>query len=335
MKVYKKGGGGMRRSKWMTILVTALVLFIWLNSDNSVAHYIAAVKENRIQDTAAGAEDELMQRIRESAASKRIAPVEPRVDRVWKLIPGYNGIEIDADRTYELNRKAWTGGEIQFVYREIEPKTKLTDLGAHPIYKGNPLKPMVALMINVAWGNEYIEPMLKVLSDEGVKATFFLDGSWLSKHADIAKRIQAEGHEMSNHAYSHPNMSQLDRTSALRQITRTEQLLKDQLGIQNRWFAPPSGDYNQQTVELAAEQGLGTVLWTLDTVDWKKPAPEWIIRKISLRLEPGALILMHPTASSSEALPGMIAAIKNKSLTLGTVSELLSTKRIAPVERPS
>ncbi|MFS0727892.1 polysaccharide deacetylase family protein [Paenibacillus sp. 1P07SE] len=330
----------MLRKKMVAMSMTFVALVIWLSWDNSVPLYISAVKDGAVYPqaafgTAGKADDELMNRIREEASARRIAPVEPRLDRVWKLIPGYNGVEVDIERTYTLNQQTWSGGELQFVYREVEPGVRLEDLGAHPIYKGNPLKPMVALMVNVAWGNEYIDPILKVLSDEDVKATFFLDGSWLSKNTDIAKKIQSAGHEMSNHAYSHPNMSQLDRAAALSQITRTEKLLQEQLGVRNRWFAPPSGDYNQQTVDIAAGEGLGTVLWTLDTVDWKKPAPEWIVRKISLRLEPGAMILMHPTASSSEALPGMIAAIKSKRLEMGTVSELLSTKRVGAVEQAS
>jgi peptidoglycan/xylan/chitin deacetylase (PgdA/CDA1 family) len=70
------------------------------------------------------------------------------------------------------------------------------------------------------------------------------------------------------------------------------------------------------------------VLWTLDTVDWKHPPASSIVLKIRTRVEPGSLILMHPTDSSSEALPGMIAAIKQKGLALGTVSETLSPERI-------
>lgn len=38
------------------------------------------------------------------------------------------------------------------MYRQIKPKVSLDDLGAQPIYRGNPAKPMVSLMINVAWG---------------------------------------------------------------------------------------------------------------------------------------------------------------------------------------
>ena len=218
------------------------------------------------------------------------------------------------------------------MYREVEPKVTLDDLGRVPIYKGNPNKPMVALMINVAWGNEYIPSMLRTLNKENVKATFFFDGSWLKKYPDIAKQIQAEGHEISNHVYTHPNMSQLDRNAAYNQIAKTEALLHLMLQVKNHWFAPPSGDFNQMTVDVAAEQGLKTVLWTLDTVDWTHPPAYSIIQKVRTRVEPGSLILMHPTDSSSQALQGMISAIKAKGLMLGTVSDTLSAKRVSLVE---
>jgi peptidoglycan/xylan/chitin deacetylase (PgdA/CDA1 family) len=77
---------------------------------------------------------------------------------------------------------------------------------------------------------------------------------------------------------------------------------------------------------------LRTILWTLDTVDWMKPTPDSIVRKISARVEPGSLILMHPTASSSGALEGMIREIRRKGLALGTVSELISPNRVPKVE---
>ena len=163
---------------------------------------------------------------------------------------------------------------------------------------------MVSLMINVAWGNEFIKPILNTLEKENVKATFFLDGSWLKKNTDIARIIQAAGHEISNHAYSHPDMSRLDRQSAYNQIAKTEALLQSTLHVKNHWFAPPSGDFNQMTINVAAEQGLKTVLWTLDTVDWTHPPASSIVRKIRLQVEPGSLILMHPTDSSSAGAAG-------------------------------
>ena len=276
------------------------------------------------------ADNDLLLIIQQEAEKRRVPPIDARVDRVWKAIPGYNGLEVDVEQTWKLALQKGKGGEIPFVYKQVLPSVRLEDLGPHPIYKGNPHKPMISLMINVAWGNEYIPGMLEVLEKENVKATFFFDGSWLSKNIETARTIQEKGHELSNHAYSHKDMSKLGREETVREIELTQKLLKEKLGVDNTLFAPPSGDFSELTVKVAYEMNLKTVLWTLDTVDWKKPPSDSIVRKVAARVEPGSLILMHPTESSLGALPGMIAEIKGKGLKLGTVSELLSSDRIDP-----
>lgn len=322
--------------KAAVIAASMLMLIVFVRMNGDVSAYLAAIKSDAAAAVTGKVERseqekrELYDTIAAEAQARREEPVNARIDRVWRAIPGYNGLEVDVEKTYEAALRTPLTSGIPYIYKEIEPQIKLDDLGAHPIYRGNPNKKMIALMINVAWGNEYIEPMLKTLEREQVKATFFLDGSWLNKNVDVAKTIQAAGHEMSNHAYSHPNMSELSRQAAYDQIYKTEKLLKSTLGASNKWFAPPSGDFNQMTVQVAKEQGLKTVLWTIDTVDWKKPPPESIIRKINATLEPGALILMHPTASSRDALAGIIASAKAKGYALGTVSETLSSDRINP-----
>ncbi|MEK4195148.1 polysaccharide deacetylase family protein [Paenibacillus sp. FSL L8-0323] len=273
--------------------------------------------------------NDLRTRIETAAAKLNAPPVNAVVDRVWKAIPGYNGLEIDVESTYR-NALLAPKEPIKFVYRQIEPQISLNQLGAEPVYRGNPAKPMVSLMINVAWGNEYIVPMLDVLDEENVKVTFFLDGSWLSKNPELAKEMLKRGHEMENHAYTHPNMSTLSRARATVEIEKTQKLLKESLGVTNKWFAPPSGDFDQETVEIASSLGLKTVLWTVDTVDWRNPSPESVVAKITSKAEPGTLVLMHPTASSSKALRAMIRGIKAKGLQLGTVSQTLSAERLIP-----
>ncbi|GAA3406555.1 polysaccharide deacetylase family protein [Paenibacillus hodogayensis] len=276
--------------------------------------------------------EQLRSSIEEEAQKRREAPIDAKLDRVWKAIPGYNGLEIDVEATWKRAHQEGIEKGIPYVYKEIPPQVRLEDLGAQPIYKGNPQKRMASLMINVAWGNEFIGPMLDILEKEQVRATFFFDGSWLSKNIDTAKTIQAKGHEMSNHAYTHKNMSKLGREDNRKEIEQTQKLLKEQLGVDNVLFAPPSGDFSDLTVKVAHELNLKTILWTLDTVDWMKPTSDSIVRKIAARVEPGSLILMHPTASSSGALQGMIRTIKQKGLALGTVSELISSDRVPKVE---
>ncbi|WP_379151462.1 polysaccharide deacetylase family protein [Paenibacillus sp. sgz5001063] len=272
--------------------------------------------------------EDLRRMIESKASALNSPPVDATVDRVWKAIPGYNGLEVDVEATYRNAMLKGPNDGLKLLYRQIPPKISLNDLGAQPIYRGNPAKPMVSLMINVAWGNQYIIPMLDILDQEQVKVTFFLDGSWLSRNKELAMEMQKRGHEMENHAYTHPNMSTLSRARATAEIQKTQNLLKESLGVTNIWFAPPSGDFDQETVDIAASLGLKTVLWTLDTVDWRNPSPESIISKISSKAEPGTLILMHPTSSSSQALKGMIRGIKAKGLQLGTVSQTLSAERV-------
>ncbi|GLX68533.1 hypothetical protein MU1_28780 [Paenibacillus glycanilyticus] len=329
------------RNKLMGLLASFLVLFALFRLNvGGVMDYIEAVKGQEAVVTGGevsisdAEKTKLKTTIETEAAERFVAPIDARIDRVWKAIPGYNGLEVDIEKTYQQTLASGTTSPIQFVYKEIPPKVSLKDLGPWPIYKGNPNKKMIAIMVNVAWGNEFLPSILDTFDKENVKATFFLDGSWLKKYPDVAKQIQDRGHEISNHAYSHPDMSTLNRQSQYTQISRTEDLLKGTLSVQNKWFAPPSGSYNQTTVQVANEQGLMTVLWTIDTVDWRKPSPDWIIRKISSKLEPGAMILMHPTASSRDALLGMIREAKRQGYALGTVSETLSSDRLpAAVEQ--
>ncbi|MEW9697670.1 polysaccharide deacetylase family protein [Paenibacillus sp. SI8] len=270
----------------------------------------------------------LLDIIKAEASKRYVAPINAKIDPVWKAIPGYNGLEVDIDETLKLAEHHLTPGKIQYVMRETKPSIQLDDLGPNPIYKGNPKKPMASIMINVAWGNEYLPKILDTLRKENVHSTFFFDGSWLKKNVEMAKKIQSEGHELSNHAYSHKDMRNISHSKAVEEISKTEELLKQQLGVKNTLFAPPSGYFKEETVQVASELKLKTVLWTFDTIDWQNPGADRIMERLSKSIEPGTLILMHPTVSSSEALHGMIRMIKNKGLTLGTVSELLSSDRI-------
>lgn len=299
-----------------------------------LAPFVQAVKEGKPGDfavfgTGEGGELTLRDWIQTEAERRRIEPSNAVIDRVWKAIPGYNGREVDLAAT---QARAKSSGllpdhpDFPWVYREIPPSVRLEDLPLAPIYRGNPAKRMVSFMINVAWGDEYLPSLLETLDAENVKATFFLDGSWLAKHEETAKQILARGHELSNHAYSHPDMSALGDARQRQEIGKTEALLA-KLGVRNVWFAPPSGAYNDRTVKIAREFGLRTVLWTVDTVDWRNPPPSSVVAKIASQAGPGHLILMHPTAASRDALKGMIRALKAKGFKLGTVSQTLSAER--------
>lgn len=315
------------------IAASALMLVVLIKMNGNISSFMKHVKE---QDAVYAffqvnrSEEEktlLLKQIKEEAEKLKIEPINARIDRVYKAVPGYNGLEVDIEATYELNVNAVRGAQLRYIYREVEPAIQLEDLGSYPIYKGNPEKRAVGLMINVAWGNEYLDSILNTLKDADVKATFFFDGSWLKKNKELAQRIAEEGHELSNHAYSHPDMANLSHFEQTQQIVKTEALLKE-MNASNKWFAPPSGSFNATTVKAAREHGLLTVLWTIDTIDWRNPSSEQVMTRIRSKLEPGALILMHPTAATEKTLPMMIQYMKEQGYFPGTVSHTLSSDRL-------
>ncbi|ASS65667.1 MULTISPECIES: polysaccharide deacetylase family protein [unclassified Paenibacillus] len=324
----------MKLRQWGLSAAFGAAVVLLAVSYGGAGGYVQAVKsgESRSAMLLTDNEEALRTEIKLEAEKRYIPPVDAKVDRWFRAIPGYDGREVDIEATYR-QAQLRPDGPVQYVYKAVKPKVSVENYPLEPIYRGNPAKPTASFMINVAWGNEYLEPMLATLDRFGVKATFFLDGSWLKKYPEEARKIQAAGHEISNHAYSHPDMSKLGMEQQTLQITRTELLLKETLAVSNRLFAPPSGSYNASTVKAARAQGLRTVMWTLDTVDWRKPSPGAVVDKIARGIGPGSLILMHPTASSRDALEGMIKAAKRKGLLLVPVSETISEERIeAPVE---
>lgn len=271
---------------------------------------------------------DLLKHIHSYAAEHNAEPIDAKVDKIWKAIPGYNGLEIDVDASY-LNMLQNEDFEVdQLIYNEIPPKVHVNDLPPSPIYKGNGEKPMNALLINVAWGNEFIPKMLEILAKHDAKATFFFDGSWVKENTDVAKTIHENGHEIGNHAYSHPNLQHKSHAETTEELQKTNDVIEATIGVKPKWFAPPSGSFNQQTIDIARDLDMLTILWTVDTVDWKKPATDEMVKRVLSKIDRGSMILMHPTKPTAEGLEAIIKGIKKKGFQIGTVSELMSEKRI-------
>ncbi|PYZ93097.1 hypothetical protein CR194_07820 [Salipaludibacillus keqinensis] len=255
------------------------------------------------------------------------APIDAKVDPVWKAVPGYSGRRIDVQKSFEKMKEQDRFQESQLVFQEIPPEITLKDLPPEPIYRGNSEKPMVGFMVNVSWGNEYLPQLLKIFHKHQIQATFFLDGSWVKNNPNLAMMIKEEGHEIGNHAYSHPDLQKLSRERIHDEMTRTNEVIEAALNVTPQWFAPPSGSFHGEVVKIARDLDMYTVLWTVDTVDWKKPDPFQMADRVVSNVEPGSLILMHPTASAVNGLEKMIEGINQKELRAGTLSEVLNEQR--------
>ena len=308
-------------------LMAFLLLSAWFSVNNSLVDtYVATLKGNAL--TVGKQEDPLYQSIVKNASTYEIPPSNAKIDEVWKAIPGYNGITVDIEASYKNMKKIGTFNEKKLVYKQTEPSVHLNDLTPSPIYRGHPDKPMVSFIINVAWGNEYLPEMLATLKKHQVKASFFLEGRWVKNNPELAKMIVSAGHEVGNHSYTHPDMKRISAAQTRDQLLKTNEVIEAATGKKSIWFAPPSGSYRDETVTIAAEFKMKTVMWTVDTIDWQKPSPNQLINRVISKISNGSMVLMHPTESTAKSLDTLITRIEEKGLKLGTVSELMREERI-------
>ncbi len=202
-----------------------------------------------------------------------------------------------------------------------------------PIEQINTVQPVMALTINVDWGEEYIPGILQELAKGKTKATFFLTGRWAKKHPDLVRVIAEAGHQIENHGYSHPHPDRLSVKANQEEIKKTEEIILGITGRKTRYYAPPYGEQGITGLKAAEELGYSTILWTLDTVDWRpESTPEVIAQrvlnpKMRFGIKPnkcGAIVLMHPKENTLKALPMILFQLAQQGYSMKTINELIT-----------
>lgn len=191
-------------------------------------------------------------------------------------------------------------------------------------YRGNTSQNNVTLMINVYWGNEYLPLMLKTLQEYNVKTTFFVGGMWVAKYPEELINIYEQGHEIANHGFFHKDQSTMSFTENQQEIINTHKLVRQYLGIEMNLFAPPSGAFNNDTIQAAQALDYQVIMWSRDTIDWRDHDADLIYTRATQNLSNGELILMHPTAETAQALPRILEYCKQHNLNVVPVSSTIS-----------
>lgn len=239
-----------------------------------------------------------------------------------EIIPAQSGRNVQVAETVNKVCLASSGSSLKLLVAELQPK--ITEEYFKPIYHGNPDLPRVALTINVAWGEEYLPEMLKVLNEEKVKVTFFMVGSWVKAFPDLTKELARHGHELANHGLYHGHPLQMKRDELKRIISENGNMIRSVTGKKSvNLFAPPYGEISPLIVSAAGELGYQTIMWSVDSIDWKNPAPEILLNRVLSKIEAGGIILLHPTAPTKTALRELIRSLRKKGLEPGTVSWVL------------
>jgi probable sporulation protein (polysaccharide deacetylase family) len=192
-----------------------------------------------------------------------------------------------------------------------------------PIYKGQDDEKKIAFACNVVWGEDYLPQMLKLFKDNNIKITFFIGGQWAEKNEELLKTIHNDKHELGNHGYKHLYHSKLTPEANKQEILKTEEIVKRITECKTKLFAPPYGDLNDTVVASAEALGYKVIMWSIDTIDWNTKDYNKILQRLEKKHHNGAIVLMHPTKVTIEALPQMIESLKGHGYEITTVSDVL------------
>lgn len=174
----------------------------------------------------------------------------------------------------------------------------------------------------------YAPQILDLLSTRGIKASFGMTGKWAEANPGLVQRMVDEGHTLINHTYDHPHMETLTTAERLAQLDRAETIIMNLTGVSTKpYFRPPYGSYNDDMLGDVGSAGYRySIMWTIDSLGWKGISPAEVVERCLSRIEPGAIILMHVGALSTDydALDSVMTGLVEAGYRFATIDEVLS-----------
>ncbi|WP_344447025.1 polysaccharide deacetylase family protein, partial [Kitasatospora nipponensis] len=138
--------------------------------------------------------------------------------------------------------------------------------------------------------------ILDLLAQYHAKATFCEIGPQATANPALVQRILAEGHRLCDHTVHHPQpMHTLAHDKQVYEIDAAKDMIVQAggAGAKVGWFRAPGGDFSADNRQIAVQDGLRPLGWTVDTRDWSKPGVAAILGHVQKELRPGGIILMH------------------------------------------
>ncbi len=195
-------------------------------------------------------------------------------------------------------------------------------------YMGEADSNVIYLTFDCGYENGNTDAILDALKKHNAPATFFVVGHYINTAPDIVKRMVAEGHIVGNHTYHHPDMSAIsDMDSFSNELNMTADAYKELTGDDMpHFYRPPQGKYNVTNLRLANELGYKTFFWSLAYADWdqnNQPDAEYAVNKLTERIHPGAVVLLHNTSSTNaEILDELLTRWEQMGYTYASLEEL-------------
>lgn len=162
--------------------------------------------------------------------------------------------------------------------------------------------------------------ILDALRDRHASATFFMLGRNAQNRPDTVRRVSAEGHQIGNHTWNHPDLTTLSDERIATELSATADLLRSLSGQSVSTFRPPYGALNDRVLGVAA---MPAILWSVDTRDWAGRADDDLLAYSVGAPRIGTIMLMHDIqAGTARVMPQVLDGLLDRGFSLVTVSHL-------------
>lgn len=197
-------------------------------------------------------------------------------------------------------------------------------------YVGEDGEKVLYLTFDCGYENGNTEPILDALQKHNAQAAFFVVGHFLETAPDLVRRMVEDGHTVGSHTYHHPDMATiLDRDTFQKEMDDVADLFREITGTElSPYYRPPQGKCNVDNLKNAQELGYHTIFWSLAYVDWNQddqPSHEEALEKLTARIHPGAVVLLHNTSQTNgEILDELLTKWEEMGYTFQPLSALVS-----------
>lgn len=244
-------------------------------------------------------QDPLMIELMEKKESHSIPAINAYIDGN-DIIPGYEGIEVDIELSYEKMKKYGLYNENMLIFKNVSPEQSINKIYNKYIVAGNKSKNMVSLVFNIS-KNDDIRKIKEILRKNNVVATFFFDKEYIEKNKEIIDELVSLGNEVGHKNYSND-----------------EEMIYSNRLLDKKQSYCYLEKYNEDMIKLCNNYSMHAVKPTIvnDSISLKK------------NLSSGSIIGMKASKQINNELDHIIIYIKQKGLTLATLSDHLNEKRL-------
>jgi peptidoglycan/xylan/chitin deacetylase (PgdA/CDA1 family) len=207
-----------------------------------------------------------------------------------------------------------------------EPRTYPKPAPLEIVHSGPAARNQIALTFDDGPTPGVTDRILDEFKMRGLHATFFMIGRRIAAAPELARRVVAEGHEVGNHTFTHPKLTDLAPASAEEEIQKTQDIISETLGLRPAWFRPPYLAFRRDLAPLVVSRGMQIVEGNVDPADWSQPGEEKIIEVISRDAKPGSIALCHDMhAQTANAIGAVLDRLVAAGLTPVTLSTLMAS----------